>query len=226
MVHPHLRVQALALVDAQGLLEIVDGLAPLTAALVDEAEIVERHDETVGVADAPERRGGVLQPLDRLVAASETPCDEAHRHAETTDRAVIVGLAQHGVSPQPVATATAIASSRHGGGGQPGGDARQQTAVVECARDAACFVEWRQRGFEMPTRLLRLGETDQQPDTLLRLHRARGKRSAIFVDGPREVVRGKIEVADRLTLRCTFTQRKVRMGGIGGDRSLQVRTLV
>jgi hypothetical protein len=65
VVRAHASEKALALVELEGLLQEARRLTPVAQVLVDDAEVVEGRDQPVGVVDAAEGGGGVLQPFDR-----------------------------------------------------------------------------------------------------------------------------------------------------------------
>ena len=101
VVGRHAGVEARALVDLERLLEEPRGLAPLAQALVDEPQIVERRHQSVGVVDASERGGRVLEPLDRLARTAEPRVAHADRHPHLADGLMFVAVAHDRVRIEP-----------------------------------------------------------------------------------------------------------------------------
>src|SRR4029079_18000205 len=125
----------------QRLLEEPRGFTPFAKVLVDEAQVVEGGDEAIGVVDPPERRDGALQPLDRFLCAADSRAAETEEDEQLTDRAIVVGLAQHPIGVARVVLGLAIATQIDQCTGDLGNDASDRPGLTEDACDIAGFAQ-------------------------------------------------------------------------------------
>ena len=226
IVGPHAGVEAGALVDPDRLLQEPGRLAPLPQVLVDQPEVVEGGDQPLVVIDAPEGRGRVLQPVDRLDGGTEPGAAVADRHTGLRHGAVIVGVAQHPVGVEPVAPRAPVPSDRRQRSRQLGGEMGPQARIAQAPRPGPRLGERPQRRREITALVVRVRQPQEDAATLdrgIRRQHRQGRR--VLLDGAREVVDGQVQIADRLVLLHAFLGRR-GMRRIGGDRSMHVRTLV
>src|SRR6476660_1388976 len=100
---------------------------------------------SVGVVDAPEGGGRVLQPLDRLGGTPEARAAHAAHHRDLRDRAVLVGVAQHAIGVEGIASPARVMALLVEREGERSGDARVDAIVVEHARHLARGAQNRDR---------------------------------------------------------------------------------
>ena len=222
VVPAHARVQPRALVELQRLLEVAGRLAPFAQILVDTMpRLLSALDQAVGIVDATERGGGVLQPLDRLGRPPQPAGAHTERDAELSDRSVVGGIAQDRVCVSRVVPAGAVAAGLHACGGQAGGDASGDRGVAQQARGLARAAQRRERGLVRSALHLGVGQPFEQAG-------ARGglvfagliQRRFECLDGAGEVVRREMQVSDRFMLSRRIRKRVLGMSQIRGDRSL------
>ena len=189
IVAPHPGVEAGTLVEAQRLLDVAGGLAPFAQVLVDQSEIVQRRHQALGIVDAPERRGGALQPVDRFLALSEPRAAQAERDRHLADDEMLIGVAQHPVGIERVAAAAAIPALIDEDVRIAGGKARVPARIHQHPRSGPRFGEGEERRVEITTAPMGLGQSLQQPATLgghfgPEFEQCRN----VFLGGPCEVV--------------------------------------
>ena len=220
VVRAHAAEEALALVDLESLLEEPGRLAPLAQVLVHEAEHVERTDQALGVLDAPERGGGVLQPVDGVLRAARARDREPERERRTRHGAVVVGVAQLRVRVERVAAGTTGHAQFHEQERDRRGRAGAQAVARESTRRFTCPLRLGQRLLEPAAHALGIRDVQHQPNAILDRVTARFvQRAAIRLERIGVRISRKVKVADRLLLRDP-RRAGSRGSGIRGDRSL------
>jgi len=224
MVAAHAAEQSAPLVKLQRLLQEPRRLAPLAQVLVDQAEVVEGHDQSLGVLDPPERRRPALQPVDRFLRAPQTGERDTDRHGHLRDRAMVIRPAQLGVGILRIAEGATRGAQLVPQGTDLRSGASPEPRAGDATREIERAPPLAQRLLQPTAELLDLGDAKHEAHALLERVGLRFPKSvAIRLERVRVRVRGEVKVADRLLLRDP--RRAGTCGsGIRGDRSLHVQT--